>query len=152
MPDTSKWTQADVDRHNAKINLTGKGIRQTLSTTDDAPPPKLPKYRNKKTFCGGILFDSGHEADRYLQLLAMQELGEISNLELQPQYGIFACEIASGRGIQVASFKADFRYFDIKENRLRIEDAKSEVTKAETAYSLRKKLVEACHGITIEEV
>ena len=149
MPDTSKWTQADVDRHNARVNLTGKGVRQTFATTDNAPPPK---YRNKKTLVDGILFDSGHEADRYLILKARQELGEIRDLELQPQFGIFGCELSSGRGIQVASFKADFRYFDVADNRTRIEDAKSDGTKGETAYRLRKKLVEVCHSITVEEV
>lgn len=110
------------------------------------------KYGNKKTLCNGILFDSGHEADRYLELKALQELGHIRDLELQPKYGIFACEMATGRGIEVASFKADFRYFDIDADRARVEDTKSDATKGETAYRLRKKLVEACHGITIEEV
>jgi hypothetical protein len=98
------------------------------------------------------MFDSGHEADRYLELKALEGLGEIRDLELQPQYGIFGCELSSGRGIQVASFKADFRYFDVAQNRTRVEDAKSVATKGETAYRLRKKLAEVCHGITVEEV
>lgn len=116
------------------------------------PPATRARFRNKKTWCGGILFDSGHEADRWVELKILADRGEIRDLELQPQYGIFACEMSTGRGIQVASFKADFKYFDVALNRERIEDAKSEITKTETAYSLRKRLVEACHGITIEEV
>lgn len=143
---SSNWTREDVDRHNAKL---GAKMPAHVPALQKSP---RSKWGNKKTLCAGILFDSGHEADRYLELTARQELGEIRDLELQPQFGIFACEMSSGRGIQVASFKADFRYFDIAESRTRIEDAKSDATKGETAYRLRKKIVEACHGIVVEEV
>lgn len=138
------WTQADVDAVNAR---RGAKLPAHIPST-----PTRAKYGNKKTLCDGVLFDSGHEADRYLTLKTMLELGEIRDLELQPQFGIFASELSSGKGIEVASFKADFRYFDVRANRVRVEDAKSDITKGETAYRLRKKLVEACHSIVVEEV
>ncbi len=153
-------TAADVHARNARIaswhspvvrvgDIPGSRLGPDV-IVEPLNLPKPAKYRNKKTWCGGILFDSGHEADRWQQLAALQELGQIRDLELQPRFGIFVCEMASGRGIEVASFKADFRYFDVEQNRVRVEDAKSDVTKHETAFSLRKKLVEACHGIEIE--
>ncbi len=144
----TRWTEADVAAHMARRQT---GPLPIIPTNPDAPELRA-KYGNKKTLCEGILFDSGHEADRYLELKALEGLGEIRDLELQPRYGIFGCELSSGRGIEVASFKADFRYFDLAQNRTRIEDAKSDATKGETAYRLRKKLVEVCHGITIEEI
>lgn len=143
---SGEWTQADVDRINAR---RGRPADQPAAITE---PSKRPKFGNKKTLCDGILFDSGHEADRYRYLKALSNLGQIRDLELQPQFGIFACVLASGLGIEVASFKADFRYFDVAEDRIRVEDAKSDGTKGETAYRLRKKLVEACHGVIVEEV
>ncbi len=152
MPDSWKdMTVAAVEARNARI-CGAKLITAPSHIHHQALPEKRAKFGNKKTLCGGIMFDSGHEADRYLTLKAMEELGEIRDLELQPKFGIFGCELSSGRGIEVASFKADFRYFDVAENRTRIEDAKSDGTKGETAYRLRKKLVEACHSIIVEEV
>lgn len=150
---TGNWTEADVMAHNARIGRSRGEVVHTAQTLAlEAPPEKRQKFGNKKTVVDGIVFDSGHEADRYLELKLLEAAGEIRNLDLQPKFGIFACELASGKGIEVASFKADFRYVDVKQNRTRIEDAKSEGTKGETAYRLRKKLVEACHSIEIEEV
>lgn len=146
------FTEADIARINAQRGLPRLEARPVGSTGIEIGVTKRAKFGNKKTLVDGILFDSGHEADRYLKLTDRQALGLIRDLELQPQYGIFACELSSGRGIEVANFKADFRYFDLEQNRTRIEDAKSDGTKGETAYRLRKKLVEACHNITIEEV
>jgi hypothetical protein len=137
-----QWTIEDVNRHNAKIG----------ATMPAHVPAKRPKFGNKKTLCDGVLFDSGDEADRYLELKALEALSEIKDLELQPEFDLFACELSSGRGIRVAGFTADFRYFDCIQNRQRVEDVKSEATRTETAYRLRKKLAEACHGVEIEEV
>lgn len=141
---TGTWTEADVMAHNARRGLRPGGIVTV--------PPKRLKFGNKKTLVDGIVFDSGHEADRYVELKILRDAGQIRELELQPQFGIFACVLTTGVGIEVASFKADFRYFDVKRDRVVVEDAKSDGTKGETAYRLRKKLVEACHGIEIEEV
>lgn len=150
---SSGWedmTEADARRLGKQPALT-QAIHERAEAFQ-APPSKRAKFGNKKTYCAGIMFDSGHEANRYLELKALMELGDIRDLELQPKYGIFACELSTGKGIEVASFKADFRYFDVKADRMCVEDAKSDGTKGETAYRLRKKIVEACHGITIEEV
>lgn len=138
----SAWTQADVDRINA---VRGAAMPAHVSV-------KRAKFGNKKKLVDGIVFASGHEANRYIELKTMQAAGLIRALELQPKFAIFACELSTGNGIEVASYKADFRYFDVQTQRVRIEDAKSSGTDEDTAYRLRKKLVEACHSIAIEEV
>lgn len=145
-----RWTEADVAALMAR-RRTPVVFDQSITATS-AEPEKRAKYRNVKTLADGILFDSGREADRYLELKALRDLGHLRDLERQPKYDIFACELETGRGIRVAGFTADFRYFDIEQNRTRVEDVKSSATKAETAYRLRKKLAEACHGIEIEEL
>ena len=52
----------------------------------------------------------------------------------------------------VAKYVADFAYWDIEANKRRVEDAKSSATAVNRLYRLKRKLAEACHGITIEEI
>jgi len=51
----------------------------------------------------------------------------------------------------VGMFHADFKYRDHRLGTWIVEDVKSTPTKTE-AYKLRKKIVEAVHGITITEI
>ena len=46
----------------------------------------MNKYGKRKTVINGITFDSQKEADRFRELLAMQEAGEIIGLRLQPEF------------------------------------------------------------------
>ena len=97
----------------------------------------MTKYRAVRTFCAGRWFDSKAEVNRYLELLVMGEAGLVTNLELQPWWSIHG----------VAKYRADFAY-DFNGERI-IEDVKGVRT---AVYALKKKLVEAEHGIVILEV
>ena len=100
------------------------------------------KYKAVKTEVDGIVFDSKREAARYMELVLMERMGEISHLELQPKYDC----IVNGR--KICTYKADFRYFD-KESSV-VEDVKGMKT---AVYRLKKKLVEALYpGVTIQEI
>jgi ribosomal protein S8 len=101
------------------------------------------KYRNEKTAYDGIVFDSKREAARYKDLRLMEKAGEISDLELQPVYQILM------DGKKMAKYKADFRYRE--KGHTIVEDVKSEATKKNKVYRLKKKLVEAQFGIIILE-
>ena len=46
------------------------------------------KYGNKRTFVGTELFDSRHEADRWIELTLMQKAGEISELKRQVPFSL----------------------------------------------------------------
>jgi len=117
------------------------------------------KYGAKPTTVDGIRFDSTKEARRYGELRLLEKVGAIRNLETQPQYPIDVVELwraAYGRGqfgavVRCGVFTADFRYVDTQTGEVVIEDTKSAPTKT-TAYRLRKRLVEAIHGVTISEV
>ena len=100
------------------------------------------KYRNVKTVVDGITFHSKREANRYLELKLLVKAKEISNLELQPK---FPCVV---NGILVCNYLADFRYTDLKNGLLVIEDTKGMKT---ALYKLKRKLMLACHGIDILE-
>lgn len=102
------------------------------------------KFRAKKTILGSHTFDSKAEATRYSELFILQQRGEITDLELQPEFPLIV------NGIKVGLYKADFRYRDLHDRR-HVEDVKSEATMT-AQYRLKKKLVEAIYpGVEIEE-
>lgn len=54
----------------------------------------------------GLTFDSRIEADRYLELRAMQDAGEIANLTVHPRFVL----IDKAPGVRERVYTADFRY------------------------------------------
>lgn len=102
------------------------------------------KYNAIKTIIGDITFDSKREAERYLELQAMEWSGQIYNLERQPVYELIV------NGVKVGEYHGDFKYVDSEGNTV-TEDVKSKVTKTAT-YRLKKKLVKAIYGVEIKEV
>jgi hypothetical protein len=111
------------------------------------------KYHAKPTDVDGIRFASQREAIRYKQLRLLERTGEIRDLELQPVFPLHVVKLYRNNWpielATVAKYIADFRYLDKRSGEIVVEDAKG--FKTET-YRLKKKLVEAIHGITISEV
>ena len=102
------------------------------------------KYNARRVEIDGVWFDSEAEGRRYLELKALQAAGEIVGpIELQPVF-----EIVSN-GQRVGEYRADFRYLCRRRGRRIVEDVKGFKT---AVYKLKKKLVEALHGIEIVEV
>lgn len=129
-------------------NATLKDVKGTRR-----PPlsgPKRSKYRSVKTTICGIEFDSKKEADRYLYLKAAEDSGEIVRLHIQPPFELLIAT-KDGRSLSVGRYYADFSYFHVGQQREFIEDVKSTATRTDL-YRLKKKIVEACHGITVTEV
>jgi Protein of unknown function (DUF1064) len=128
----------------------------------ETPEPRN-KYGAKAMVVDGIRFDSTKEANRYGELRLLEKAGAITNLEMQPRFPIDVVRLwdagrwtwGSGKWkpaiVACGVFRADFRYVDATTGETVIEDVKSGPTKT-TAYRLRKRLVEAIHGITISEV
>jgi len=117
-------------------------------------PVRANKYHARKCTVDSIQFDSRREAERYRELQILKRAGLIRNLERQPEFLILVSTLygKSPRPlVRVGRYRADFRYVDTDTGQLVIEDAKSPATRT-TAYRLRKRLVEAIHGITITEV
>lgn len=112
------------------------------------------KYRNKPTHYDGHRFDSKRELKRYQELQILIRAGEIANLELQPSWSfsvdsrpvlIRSEGFPNGRKL---TYRADFSYTD-KNGTFHCEDAKGFKT---PEYKIKKALMEACHGIIVEEV
>lgn len=116
------------------------------------PKKKQTKYRNKPTFVEDQRFDSQKEAARYVKLALLQKMGEIYDLATQPAYTfeIDGEEItyASGRKI---TYRADFKYRQVKDGPWIVEDVKSPITAQNPAYKLKKALMYWVNKIDILE-
>jgi hypothetical protein len=125
----------------------------THALAGEVPPIRANKYHAQVCLVDGLRFDSRKEARRYERLKLLAAAGEISALELQPEFAITVLELWRDDGALVSCgrFRADFRYVETRSGEVVIEDTKSGPTKT-TAYRLRKRLVEAIHGVTIREV
>lgn len=119
------------------------GLLKPLPVYPPRPKPQR-KYGNKPTVVCGEVFDSGKEAARYEQLLLLERAGHITQLRHHVRYPI---EV---NGIVLCEYEADFTYVDDAGTR-HVEDVKSTATMT-PVYKLKRKLMAAVHGITIEEI
>jgi len=100
-------------------------------------PRKDTKYHNVKTIVGDKVFDSKKEANRFMELSLLARGGIISDLKMQVRFLI--CP-KSGGNKKARYYVADFVY---KEGgKTVIEDVKSEITRKNAVYSLKKALVQ----------
>jgi hypothetical protein len=107
------------------------------------------KYKNKKTVCGGITFDSMAEAKRYEYLSMLERSGHISGLTMQVEFVLIPKLIKEdGRCERAVKYKADFVYSNGTIGVI-VEDVKGFITKD---YIIKRKLMLEKHGITIREI
>jgi hypothetical protein len=102
---------------------------------------RMNKYGAKPTIVGGIRFASKAEANRFILLRQLERQGDITDLETQPKFKVAVA------GHHICNYLADFRYK--QDGAEVIEDVKGVRT---PVYKLKKKLVEALHGIEIMEI
>jgi hypothetical protein len=101
------------------------------------------KYHNKPTDADGYTFASRSEHRRYQQLRLLEYAGAISDLVVHPPYTIKV------NGVVICKYIADFSYVDRGQSVT--EDVKSPQT-VTAIYKLKKRLMQACFGITVREV
>lgn len=147
-----KWLRAYQARTGCRAREYGGSLPQSPTAT--APPsggakecrhvaegekPRT-KYGNRKTQVDGIMFDSKHESEVYAELKLRQRAGEIAALTMQVRFRL-------GERIEYA---ADFVVIDAAG--AHVIDAKSEATRRDKVYRIKKKLMWEKWGIEIEEV
>ena len=97
------------------------------------------RQNSKKVTYFGVVFDSHAEANRYLELRAMQERGEIANLEPHPRYILQpAFVMENGEKVRAITYTPDFDY--IERGVRVVEDVKAWMTDKRTGK--RKPLVQ----------
>lgn len=113
--------------------------------------PKQRKYRNEPVEHSGKKFDSRLEFRRYTDLALMERAGQISDLRRQVQFELIPAQRrADGALERACHYVADFVYR--ANGALVVEDVKSEATRRERAYVIKRKLLLYVHGITLREV
>lgn len=109
----------------------------------------MNKYKNKKVYVDGIRFDSKREANRYKELLLLEQAGEITDIELQKDFLLIPPQKIGGKVVERAvKYKADFCYKD-SNGKMIVEDVKGMKTKD---YIIKRKLMLYVHGVRVKEV
>lgn len=141
-----KWLIEYENRTTDKSPVVAQKNRVTEKpkTEPHVIPAKRSKYNNKKVIYDGKTFDSVHEYKVYLALKQDQAEGRIQNLECQVKFQI---EL---NGIKIAKYIADFCYQH--NGKQVIADAKSPITRKNSTYRLKAKLIAAQYGIKITEL
>lgn len=139
-----KWTPEQLAEYQARqARLRGTAGAPT-SSPPPAPAPKRRKYGNKITVVDGLRFDSKHEAACWRKLVERERTGEIRGLRRQVRFALTV------NGEAVCTYVADYVF---EEDGMRVvADAKSEITRKDPAYVIKKKLMAAIHSITIREL
>ena len=110
---------------------------------------KQSKYKNKKVIYDGIKFDSEKEGAYYLKLKTLENFGQIKDLELQKEFELQPGFKLNGKTYRKITYKADFCYISVSDNKLHVVDVKGFKTKE---YLLKKKMLAYKYNIEIEEV
>ena len=108
---------------------------------------KYNKYHNQKTRTSdGIEHDSQKEARRWMELQLLQKAGLIGELDRQVKFEL----IPKQDGERPCYYIADFVYTD-PTGEIVVEDVKSEATRKDKAYIIKRKLMLYLKGIKIRE-
>ena len=112
------------------------------------------RVQARKASDDGITFDSLAEHRRYLELKTLQQGHVISKLQAHPQFTFVV------NNLPIAKYTPDFSYHDA-EGKLVVEDVKGFKKSKKTGrllprvdreFGIKKKLMLACFGITVEVV
>jgi hypothetical protein len=86
--------------------------------------------RGRKVTFNGIVFDSQIEGQRYLQLLSMEQTGDISHLVCHPKFELQPSFKHHGKTIRAITYTADFQYTDLANGDVIVEDVKGRNNRA----------------------
>ena len=114
-------------------------VEVALVFQQGSAPPRA-KYRNTRTADG---FDSIKERTVAQELELRAYAGEITDLQRQVKFALVV------NGQHICDYRSDFTYREGAA--LVVVDVKSIVTRKLPAYRIKFKLMQACHGITIQE-
>jgi hypothetical protein len=109
---------------------------------------RRPKFHNIKTMVDGIPFDSRAEARRWKNLVALEQMGSISNLRRQVKFELIPSVriLGSKRATPALRYVADFVYE--QGGRTIVEDVKGLLT---PVYKIKRHLMKHIFNIDILE-
>lgn len=95
------------------------------------------KYGNRKVEIDGIVFDSVLEGQHYKELALLELAGEISQLELQPEFVLMPAFKRDNKTHRAVKYRADFAYVRADGQKV-VVDCKGMKT---PVYLLKRKLL-----------
>lgn len=107
----------------------------------DCTPVRQSKYGNQRTEVDGEIYDSKHEAEIAKLLMYRGASGEFKGVAKQVSFFLPG-------GVK---YVADFVVF-FQDGSYQVFDAKSEATKKNAVYRIKKRQMRECLGIEIQEV
>lgn len=111
------------------------------------------KFGNIKSSFGGIKFDSRKEMQRYFELQMLERGGVITNLTRQKPFELVPAQYINGKCVERGvKYICDFYYYDKERNEWVCEDVKSEITRKNKDYIIKRKLMLWLNDIRIKEV
>lgn len=127
------------------------------------PVRRYGRYPHKKKEVDGILFDSTAEADVYVILKRLAAEGRISDLKRQVPYELIPevreeyvkhlktkDKVLTRQVQKNITYVADFVY--LKDGRKIVMDVKSKATAGDPVFQLKKKMMRAILGISVDAV
>ncbi|HCU74676.1 MAG TPA: hypothetical protein DGS69_03440 [Acinetobacter baumannii] len=101
----------------------------------------------------GMTFDSTKEYKRYIELKALQQRGEIKELQHHTKFELAPKTKLEGekRAKPALRYFADFTYYLINGEFI-VEDVKSVATRKLPSYRNKKHLMKTVHGIDVREI
>ena len=115
----------------------------------------MRKYRNTKIKTeSGEVFDSKKEYERWLHLRSAEKAGRIENLKRQVKRVLVLSGKGEHRNERPVTYTSDFEYDRWNNGKYEhiVEDAKSDITRKDKAYIIKRKLMLERYGISILEV
>ncbi|OTT04035.1 DUF1064 domain-containing protein [Acinetobacter pittii] len=111
------------------------------------------KFNSSKIKLDGKTFDSTKEYNRYIELKALQQRGEIFGLEHHTKFELAPSVKIEGekRTKPALRYFADFTYYLINGEYI-VEDVKSVATRKLPSYRNKKHLMKTVHNIDVREV
>ena len=127
--------------------------REILKHCDKPKAAKHNKFNAQKVELDGMTFDSKKEHKRYIELKAMQQRGEIFELEHHTKFELAPKTKLEGetRAKPALRYFADFTYYNITGEYI-VEDVKSAATRKLASYRNKKHLMKTVFNIDVREV
>ena len=141
---TDEWLREYEKRtglgEHGKTNQKPASVNQKPASADQKPK-KRSKYGNKRTEYAGKAFDSAHEAEVYKQLELRVRAGDLRGVICQQAF-----QLPGG-----VKYIADFVALK-NDGTYDVLDAKSDATRKDKAYRIKKRQMKEVLGIEILEV
>lgn len=146
MSNVLRWSPEQLAEYERKV---GRPLKVAAPQVEKPTEAKRGKYGNKAVEYQGMTFDSKKELKRWLELKAMEEAGEIRELDRQVKFVLAPAVQLDGRTKPALRYFADATYW--RDTVFVVEDTKSSATRKSDVYRVKKHLMRSVHNIEVQE-